>query len=187
MIGEIGHTMGSLAPFHRLLCNSTELFRCELWKEVLNETKRIAELRESAGEERLRIEAGTMYLQALIEYHTLTYIASMFTRNGFMNGTVQLSDKATNAPGQVLKNIGNLESFDSEDSETVLFGVLHAILTYVEYLLEIGAVQFTEIDGGTSTEEHIASLKSNIETRVPYVTQPKQWPYYTPRRGIDYW
>ena len=45
VINEIGHTMVPLAPFHRLMSNSTELFRCNRWRKVLQETTKFTELR----------------------------------------------------------------------------------------------------------------------------------------------
>ena len=185
---HIGHMMVPFAPFHRLLYNSTGLFRCQRWMEVRHETKKFAELRESAGEERLIKETGTGYLQALIEHHMQTYIAEMFTTNGFVNGAVLLSHRAIDMPGQILEEISKTASLDDEASErTVSIGVLYEILTYVEYLLAVGVIQVTETDDETSIKEHLAGLKSDIETKVPYITQPKQWPNYSPRPGIDYW
>ncbi|MCY3896881.1 MAG: hypothetical protein OXG17_10470 [Chloroflexi bacterium] len=188
VINEIGHTMVPLAPFHRLMSNSTELFRCNRWRKVLQETTKFTELRECAGENRLRIEAGGMYYQALIEHHMQAYVAGAFARDGFINGAVRLANQATDMSGQMQEEIVQMSSFDDEASErTVLFGVLYQILTYIEYILAIGVVHTTEIEDGSSAGEHLANLKIDLETKVPYITRPKQWPTYSPRVGIDYW
>lgn len=185
---QIGHLMVPFAPFHRLLYNSTGLLRCQRWTEVLDETKKFAALRKSAGEARLINETGTAYLQALIECHMQSYIAGMFTTNGFANGAVLLSDRAIDMPSKILEDIGKITALDDEASKrTVSIGVLYEILTYVEHLLAVGVIQVTGADDEATVREHIAGLKSEIEMKVPYITQQKQWPNYSPRPGIDYW